>query len=320
MFFLTSKIRNCQLMRQIYILILLLSSPLVVAQNGRYLDREFQLELDNDAYTFNVFLNQYYSQGIYARYRVIDTARSTKRVKTISLNHRIYTPNNVGLANVQLFDRPYAGVFSITGSMSNYAPKSVLEYSLELGGMGRYSLAGPIQTTWHDWFGFGEPQGWDYQINDAPVINGYFKYAQILVNAGNLQIVSESNAALGTTYSNVRQEVMIRLGKFKPLNESISYGSNIGHKKKVSKFTQETVLFVAFGPEYVAHNSTIEGNFIGKESVHTEERTPWLTQTRIGALFAWSSFDLVVVYYLRSQENEDALNHRWVGVKLSQRF
>lgn len=304
----------------IFPLLLFLIVTSVKAQNGRYLDREFQLELDNDAYTLNIYLDQYYSQGIFARYRVVDTTKSTKRVKSISLNHKIYTPNNVGLTDVQTFDRPYAGVFSVTGSLSNYKPKNVLEYSLELGGMGSYSLAGPIQTTWHSWFGFGAPQGWDYQINDAPVINGYGKYAQVLVNAGNLQILSESNAALGTTYSYARQEVMIRLGKFKPLNESISFGSNIGHKKRISKFTQETVLFLAFGPEYVAHNSTIEGNFVGKESVHTEDRIPWVRQTRFGALFAWSSFDLAVIYYIRSKENEGAQNHRWVGVKMSQRF
>jgi len=307
-------------MRRILCPILFLLAIITNAQDGRYLDREFQLELDNDAYTLNVFLDQYYSQGIFVRYRVADTSSSIKRIKSIALNHRIYTPNSIALTDVTLFDHPYAGIFSATGTISQFTAHNVLEYSLELGAMGGPSLAEPIQTTWHSWFGFGEPQGWEYQINDAPVINGYFKYALLLVKAGNLQILSESNIAAGTTFSYARQEVMIRIGKFKPLNESISYGGNLGHRKKISKFTKETILFVAVGPEYVAHNSTIEGNFIGKESVHTETRVPWVSQVRVGALFAWSSFDMSFMYYLRSIETEGADSHRWVGIKLSQRF
>jgi len=291
-----------------------------MAQDGRYLDQEFQLQLDNDAYTLDLYLDQYYSQGIYVRYRVVDTTKAFKKVKSISLNHRIFTPSSISLTDVAQFDRPYAGNFSATGMITEYAPTNVLEYSLELGGMGKYSLAGPIQTKWHKWFGFGTPEGWDYQINDAPIINGYFKYAHLVVKAGNLEILSESNLAAGTTFSYARQEVMLRIGKFKPLNESVQYGGNLGHKKKKSQQTQETILFLAFGPEYVAYNSTIEGNFIGKESVHTEERVPWVSQMRIGALFAWSSFDLSVLYYKRSRENIGATSHRWVSVTLSQRF
>ncbi|MCP4460633.1 MAG: lipid A deacylase LpxR family protein [Cytophagales bacterium] len=307
-------------MRLIFLpLIFLIAIPLK-SQDGRYLDREFQLELDNDAYTLDLVLDQYYSQGIYARYRVVDTTKSIKKIRSISLNHRIFTPSNIGYTDVAMFDRPYAGNFSVTGTITEFTSKNVLEYSLELGAMGGPSLAGPIQTEWHSWFGFGEPMGWDYQINDAPIINGYFKYANMLLQAGNLQILSESNVAAGTTFSYARQEVMIRLGKFKALDESISYGANLGGKKKKSDITQETIVFIAFGPEYVAHNSTIEGNFIGKSSVHTEERIPWVSQMRIGALFAWSSFDLSIQYYRRSAENEGATFHEWVGVKLSQRF
>jgi len=319
LFFLAAEL-EASTMRLIFLTLIFLIAIDTKAQDGRYLDREFQLELDNDAYTLDVYLDAYYSQGIFARYRVVDTTKSIKKIKSISFNHRIFTPSSIGLTEVELFDRPYAGTLSVTGTITEFTPHNVIEYSLELGGMGKYSLAKPIQTEWHKWFGFGEPQGWDYQINDAPIINGYFKYAHLLVRAGSLQIISESNVAAGTTFTFVRQEVMVRIGKFKPLNESVSFGANLGHKKKRSKITQETIVFIAFGPEYVAHNSTIEGNFIGKKSEHTVQRFPWVTQFRVGALFAWSSFDISVLYYQRSIENVGAKSHPWVGVKLSQRI
>ena len=307
-------------MRIILLLNILFISISVYAQNGRYLDREIQIEADNDAFTGDIYADQYYSQGSYGRYRLVDTTGFMKKIKSISLNHRIFTPRYVWQTNVEDFDRPYAGQLSVTGSLSYYDKRSATEVGLELGLMGKASLAEPIQVGWHKTFGMGKPEGWAYQINNSPIINGYFKYAHLLVRAGNVQILSESNAAAGTAFIYGRQDVVIRLGKFKDINESVQYGANLGAKKKKSKNTHETIIFGAIGPEYVLYNSTIEGNIIGKPSVHTEERVPFIWQGRAGAMFAWSSFDLAVIYYFRSVETVGATRHKYVGIRLSQRF
>ncbi len=307
-------------MRLILLLTVLLTSISVYAQNGRYLDREIQIEADNDAFTLNVYLDKYYSQGSYGRYRVVDTTGYMKKVKSIALNHRIYTPQNVWLTNVEQFDRPYAGQLSVTGALAYYDTRSAVEYALELGVMGKASLAEPIQTGWHDIFGMAKPEGWEYQINNSPIINGYVKYAHLLLRAGNIQILSESNVAAGTAFTFARQDVILRLGKFNDLDQSVQYGSNLGHKKKKSKVTHETILFAAFGPEYVFFNSSIEGNIIGPESVHTEEIVPLVWQGRVGGMFAWSSFDLALIYYFRTVETKGAVDHKYVGIRLSQRF
>ncbi len=290
------------------------------AQNGRYLDREIQIEADNDAFTGNLYLDQYYSQGSYGKYRVLDTLRTKKLIKSIGLNHRIYTPSNVSLTDVEQFDRPYAGHLTISGSLAFFDEKSATFYGLELGTMGKSSLAQPIQEGWHKTFGFGAPEGWKYQINDSPIINGQFQYARVLAGGKHIQLLSESNLAAGTAFTNVRQEVMLRVGKFFSVKESVLYGSNVGHKKFKSEVTRESILFVAFGPEYVFYNSTIEGNLIGEESVHTEEIIPWVRQWRVGAMFAWSSFDFSMIAYFRSAENTKANVHRYVGFRFSQRF
>ncbi len=290
------------------------------AQNGRYLDREIQIEADNDAFTGNLYLDQYYSQGSYGKYRVLDTLRTKKLIKSIGLNHRIYTPSNVSLTDVELFDRPYAGHLTVSGSLAFFDEESVTFYGLELGTMGKSSLAQPIQEGWHKAFGFGAPEGWEYQINDSPIINGQFQYARVLLDRSHIQLLSESNLAAGTAFTNARQEVMVRVGKFFSVKESVLYGSNLGHTKFKSQETRESILFVAFGPEYVFYNSTIEGNLIGEESVHTEEIIPWVRQWRVGAMFAWSSFDFSMIAYFRSPENTKADAHRYVGFRFSQRF
>lgn len=290
------------------------------AQNGRYLDREIQIQVDNDAFTGNIYLDQYYSQGSYGRYRVLDTTRHKKLIKSISLNHRIYTPDNVGLKLVENFDRPYAGNFSLTGLLSLFDSKSALSYGLELGVMGKASLAEAVQEGWHNFFGFGTPEGWDYQINNSPIINGQFQYARSLLSGGNIEIISESNVTAGTAFTNARQEIMLRLGKFLSLEKSVQYGSNLGHSKLKSQTTVESIFFIAYGPEYVFYNSTIQGNIVGQPSVHTEEVIPWVRQLRIGGMFSWSSFDLSILAYFRSPENTKAHDHKYVGFLFSQRF
>lgn len=308
-------------MRRLLLLgFVLLSLTIHAQKKGRYLDREIQIEVDNDAFTLDVYMDQYYSQGSYGRYRVLDTTGIRKKIKSIALNHRIYTPDNIWQTDVEQFDRPYAGQISVTGALAYYDERSAVEYALEAGVMGKASLAEPIQRSWHTVFGMGLPRGWDYQMNDAPILNGYFKYAHLLLRMGNLQLLSESNVAAGTDFTFARQELTLRLGKFKDLDESVQYGANLGHRKQKSSDTQETIVFVSFGPEYVFYNSTIEGNLIGRPSVHTEERVPWVTHGRVGGLFAWSSFDLAVIYYFRSIETVGTKNHQWVGLKFSQRF
>jgi hypothetical protein len=289
-------------------------------REGRWLDREIQIEVDNDAFTLDIYLDQYYSQGSFAKYRVVDTTGRNKKVKWVGINHRIYTPRFVSFENVENFDRPYAGQLSASAGLSFYEKRQYFNIAVEAGVMGQASLAEPIQKGWHQVFGMPIPQGWDYQMNNALMLNAQFDYSILMIRAGNLQILSEAHISGGTDFTFVRPDIMVRLGKFNFLNESVQYGGNLGHEKRKSRTTRETIIFLAFGPEYVFYNSTIEGNIVGRASEHTEELVNWVYQTRVGAMMSWSSFDLAVIYYRRSVETVGALNHRYVGVRLSQRF
>lgn len=301
-------------------LFLILISFAIRAQDGRYLDKEIQIEADNDAFTLNLFVDRYYSQGSFGKYRVVDTTGFRKKVRAIGVNHRIYTPDGVSLKNVHRFDRPYAGHLTVSGLLTYYDKNAMHEYILELGVMGPSAMAGPIQTGWHKFFGMTIPEGWEYQINDSPIINGYFNTSHLLLRAGSIQILGEGHLGFGTAFNYARPELMLRLGKFKDLDHSVQYGANLGHIRKKSQYTQETIIFAAYGPEYVAYNSTIEGNLIGPTSVHTETQKNLVHQFRVGAMFAWSTFDLSLIYYYRSIETVDTDDHKYVGIRMSWRF
>ena len=254
-------------MRLLYFFILRLSVLIGFAQNEPYLQKEIQISLDNDSFG-NLLVDQYYSQGIYARYRVLDTTKRKKLIKSIGLNHRIYTNSSISLMDVELFDRPYAGHLTVSRSMAYFDEQCLVRYGLELGVMGKASLAQFIQEKGHNFFGVDIPQGWKYQVNNSPIINGHFQYVHAFIRRQAFQLLSESNALLGTAFTNIKSELVFKAGKFFKINKSIHYGSNIGHEKIKSPVLREWIFFFTFGPEYVVYNSTIEGNIIGKK-IHT---------------------------------------------------
>ena len=314
--------RNCQELRMRInnLIFFYLFSIILFAQKGKFLDREIQIEIDNDLFAFNFMIEQYYSSGVYGKYRVVDTTGFRKKIKWIGLNHRIFTTKGIKSMRVENFDRPYAGQFSVSSGVAFYHDIFFYELSLEGGVTGPLAIGGPIQREWHKFLRIPIPQGWDFQIQNGLLLNGQFKMAHRIIKAGNIQILGEGHATLGTANTFLRPEIMLQLGKFKDLDQSAQYSANLGYRQKKSKHTVETILFVAYGPEYVLFNSTIEGNLIGKSSVHTEEIENLVHQFRLGIICSWSSFDLGFIYYRRSVETVGALNHRYAGIRLSRRF
>lgn len=285
---------------------------------------DYQLVVDNDVFTLKFKQDQYYSSGIFPAVRFLkDSIGSTKVVRTYQLNHRIYTPRKVTWRLKYQLDRPYAGIVSFSGSNEYYfKTNQYIKTQLELGWIGPATGMDKTQITYHSWFGMPTPRGWNYQINNSPVVNLYGTYMRSIINIPNFEFNIETNVSLGTIYNNIRQELMIRIGDFLPLHKSALTGATIGNRRlnhSVKEIT-EFYMFYAPGVEYVLYNTTLEGNFIGKEAPFTVDVIRWIWQHRFGMMFSWPRFDLGFIAYWRRQENLSARNHNYVGIRLNQRF
>ncbi len=305
------------------ILALLISCQTLFAQ--KMLRRELQVENDNDAYTLNLSRDQYYSQGVALRYRIITDSskwKSTlkKKIRSYVLNHRFYTAKHLWWTDTTDMDRPYAGQISLSATNEYYLKNSSYIYAeLELGWMGPALRMGDLQYNWHKAFGMQLPFGWDYQINNSPIINIYGKYAKTLVEGDGMDIISESNIALGTAFGHARQEFIIRLGNFLPIHSSTQFNGVVGRINDGPK-QHEAYFFISPGLEYVTYNSTIEGGIIGEESIFTKTSEKWVYQTRAGLLFSWTKFDFALFYYRRTRETSESTYHKYVGIRMGQRF
>ena len=291
----------------------------------KFLTRELQVENDNDAYTLNLTRDQYYSNGVALRYRMLTDSSSwsnnhEKVIRAYELNHRIYSPRHLFWEDSSQMDRPYAGQITLAASNEYYYKHGAyLRAELELGWMGPSLRTGDLQYEWHKAFGMQLPLGWEYEINDAPIINTYGTYARTLLSGKMLDLTSETNLALGTTFTHMRQEFMVRFGTFKPIQNSTQYNGVLGIEN-TGPDNHEFYFFLSPGVEYAAYNATIEGNWLGKESIYTETREPWIYQMRAGIMASWTKFDFALLYYRRTKETTEATIHKYVGIRMNQRF
>ncbi|MEM9341228.1 MAG: lipid A deacylase LpxR family protein [Bacteroidota bacterium] len=305
--------------------ILSLFVAFITLSQKKVLNRELMVENDNDAYTLNLTRDQYYSNGVAVRYRILTDSNRWKDsfekvIRSYHINHRIYSPKRIWWEDSADMDRPFAGQLSLAISNEYYFKKqSYLNIKFELGWMGPAIKTGKLQYRWHKAFGMSLPRGWKFQINDAPIINLYGTYSKTWLSFKNVDMTSESNVALGTSFTHARQELMFRFGTIRPIHKSTQYNGLVGTKKG-KPGNHEFYFFISPGLEFVGYNATIEGNLIGKESIYTEESEHWVYQTRAGIMASWTKFDFGLVYYRRTKETPESTFHKYVGIRMNQRF
>ena len=311
-------------MKEFLFISLILSCSVLFCQK-KVLTRELQVENDNDAYTLNLTRDQYYSNGVAIRYRKLTDSTKwnpslAKVIRAYEINHRIYSPRHLWWEDVTDMDRPYAGQITLAASNEWYYKKSnYLRAELELGWMGPALRTGDLQYHWHKAFGMQLPLGWDFEINNAPIINVYGTYAKSIATLDILDLTSETNVALGTSFTHFRQELMIRFGTFKPIQNSTQYNGVLGIEND-GPGNHEFYFFLSPGVEHVGYNATIEGNLLGEESIYTETREPLVFQLRAGIMASWTKFDFGLIYYRRTKETTEATYHKFVGIRMNQRF
>ncbi len=280
--------------------------------------------MDNDVFT-SLIRDQYYTSGLFGVFRKLKRIGndSTYLVRSYTFLQRLYTPKKLSWDDTREFDRPYAGQISVQGANEYYTPsKRYLKVQMEIGIMGPASLSQPIHESWHTVLSLPYPEGWDYQIGNTPIVNFYFTHAKSVVNHPTLDLVTESNLALGTVYNNIRQEFMLRMGMLRPLHESVHFNGLLGRSNYPGKprRLQEYYFFFSPGLEMNMYNSTIDGRLIGGNDLHTEQSETIIYQNKVGLMLSWTRIDTQIFHYWRSPETAEANPHVYVGWHLNYRF
>ena len=129
----------------------------------------------------------------------------------------MFTPQNILDPNPQPFDRPWGGWLYVGGVLQSEPKNGVIDtLELDVGVVGKYSLARQTQQAIHRTFGYHDPQGWGNQLRSEIGFQATFSNSRRLtpeVQHGlGFDVVRHYGFALGTVFDRVNTGLTGRVG------------------------------------------------------------------------------------------------------------
>lgn len=265
----------------------------------------------NDFYISNK--DRYFTNGNTFHYRhclkQIDSVQTiVKKIFELESGQRIYNPFFAKAPNPSTHDRPFAGYLYI-GSSFNWFYKNEKNFKLnvQIGTIGPNALGKDIQTSYHKMLNVFKPQGWEYQVKNELGLNFTADYNSLFYRTKNqhCDLSAISSVLLGSTFSGANVGVLLRLGKVKPLYQSVSFNSLVSNNgtKKSERVKKEFFVFLKPQVNLVAYDATIEGGlFSSDKGPVTFEAKTFVFVQDVGASFSSSRWSTSFVVTLKTKE------------------
>ncbi|MBN2398557.1 MAG: lipid A deacylase LpxR family protein [Deltaproteobacteria bacterium] len=107
-----------------------------------------------------------------------------QRSVSLSLGQSIYTPEEIERSDLITDDRPYAGMTYLAVGFHSKSTDRMDTLEIDVGIVGRHSYAQDMQEAVHDRIDSINPQGWEHQLRDEPVLNVFFERKWRLLRTG----------------------------------------------------------------------------------------------------------------------------------------
>lgn len=126
-----------------------------------------------------------------------------EKALTFSIGQNIFTPKDIEATELIKDDRPYAGITYAELSFHKKYANRMHTFGICAGIVGPHSYAEEIQTVAHDILNHNDPNGWDHQLEDEPVICMIYDYKRKIfesnINAGlGGDFIVNTGGGLGT--------------------------------------------------------------------------------------------------------------------------
>ncbi len=151
-------------------------------------------------------------------YKLLISLKGGKELNGICIGQEMYTPTYIEIAQIQKYDRPYAGWLYMGHTLVSVDSKrsKKMTSSLMLGVMGPLSLAQETQTFVHKLIDSPKPLGWANQIKNDIGINYYTKYEARFIRQlhKNFDLFQAIEGHAGTVTNFIGVGSTLRVGKF----------------------------------------------------------------------------------------------------------
>jgi lipid A 3-O-deacylase len=140
-----------------------------------------------------------------------------QRKVSFSIGQNIYTPEDIEIAELMEDDRPYAGITYLEFGFHCVDRRKMDTLAINLGMIGPHSYAEETQKIVHELVDSAEPQGWQHQLKDEPILNLFYerkwRFKQLaLGNGWGVDWIPHLGAAAGNAWTGLNLGHQIRFG------------------------------------------------------------------------------------------------------------
>ncbi len=271
----------------------LLSIIILIAIAGFAFADTTRLMLQNDAFLPVDNHDHFYSNGTRFEYEFHDFG--------IAVAQYMYTPEDKTTSDISYGDRPYCGYLYLAGFKHFYSGRNDLYTELQTGTIGKYSYAGKTQNFVHKIIGSHKCNGWNHQIKDEFIVNGYIqdKYTMEIID-GVFQVIPQVGLALGNYYDGVNIGGTIKIGYNLPKYDKIHNIEPVVTASETTDFS--AYIFVKPDYRWVWHNTSLEGSIFDNDSEYTVEAEPTVIDVYYGVGVSYKLVDVEFSLINRSRE------------------
>jgi len=238
----------------------------------------------------------------------------------LKVSQRMWTPDEIKIAEAQPYDRPYAGFLEFEQHAAAYSNDVAQKSWFSIGIMGPASGTEQLQSTIHKVIGASTPLGWQHQVENTATIQVAYEVDYLLLrNAAPFnsqwEVSSFSHNALGNVRSELNAGLILRWGK----NLGKSFGRLSSHFGHVGNLTdgskpQSLLFYTRLQAGYRFNDLTIDGNLPYQSEIDFNQQqtsaSTGLSYHFSGGSVTWS-FNVYSKEYLTDEK-------RWHGYGLLQ--
>ncbi len=195
-----------------------------------------------------------------------------QRSVSFALGQSIYTPEEIERSDLIRDDRPYAGITYLAIGFHGRDNRQMDTLEFDVGILGRHSYAEDIQEAVHDRIDSINPQGWEHQLRDEPILNAFlerkWRFFRKQYNRGlGSDVIPYIGGGVGNAFIGANAGGELRFGWNLP-DDFGTYVIRPGSESNVPAggIAQQPLrrtgvhLFLAATGTAVAHNILLDGN------------------------------------------------------------
>lgn len=256
--------------------------------------------------------------------------RGIQRNLGISIGQNMYTPQDIGTPDLQVNDRPYAGWLYLGVGLHNKTERFLDTLEVNLGVVGKASLAESTQKWVHRVKGAIRPEGWHHQLKNEPVLNFIFERKYRAFKLGDesgwgMDGFIHAGASLGTVYTYGNAGGSLRVGWNLPVDFGtaiirLAGDTNAPASRKDVRLNGSRFgfhLFTGYDGRFVIRDMFLDGNLFAES--HSVDKEQLVGDFHAGFSLLYGSWKMTYAQVLRTREFEqqERAHHAFGSMSLS---